>query len=365
MKKYKLFHSEPDHPLPVTQAMCDRSSQGLKKKMGQYYKFVLPNSNTMSDVRIYILDYLNSALEILKNCKGFYKHIAEYKNNPESSFFVTVLADVLVGHGLFVEFEPDITGQNKKPDLYVFRNPNEAGIYFECKQPKDDTKILLPEQRKIFDGIEDVISDKYSLALFYDKKLSSTEINTLHELIRNELQNDSNIYENKCLVDDSSLGVRLYVSGTSGNIEKNGLIEIAGIPNFSDKKGYSNVNGINRHGKNIVFLKSASKNTIDSQLKNSRNKVPDGSPYVVCIDLSGPRFDLDDYSKYIMKHFDLGDYSNISGVILVTHGLLHDDDGKYAVQLHYVDNQNAKIQLPFLKCFLNKSLAVDIESRYN
>ena len=362
MKEYKLFYSHPDNPLPITQKMCDRISNGLKKNMGEYYEYVLPMGNMMSDVRVYLLDYLNSALEILRKCKGFHEHVTEYKNNPESTFFVTVLADVLVGHGLIVELEPNIPGQDKKPDLYAFQKPNGVGVYFECKQPKDDTQNLLSEQRKIFDGIENVISDDYSLALFYEKTLSSNEIRKLHDLIKESFYNDKDIYENRCIVDDINLGVSLLVSGVSNNTEKNGIVEIAGIPNFSDKKGYSNVNGINRYGKNIVFFKLASKNTINSQLKNSQDKVPDGSPYVVCIDLSGPRFDADEYSKFIMKHFDAGDYTNFSGVILVDHRLLF--DGKYAVHLHYIENKGAKYPLPFLKDFLNESLALNIESRY-
>lgn len=362
MKEYKLFYTQPDNPLPITQKMCDRISSGLKNKMGGYYEFVLPKGNTMSDVRVYLLDYLNSALEILKKCKGFHEHVTEYKNNPESTFFVTVLADVLVGHGLIVELEPNIPGHVKKPDLYAFQKPNGVGVYFECKQPKEDTQNLLTEQRKIFDGIENIISDEYSLSLFYDKTLSSNDIKKFHDLINESLYNDKDIYENRCIVDDINLGVRLLVSGTSSNTEKNGIIEIAGIPNFSDKKGYSNVNGINRYGKNMVFLKSASKNTINSQLKNSQDKVPDGSPCVVCIDLSGPRFNFDGYSEFIIKHFNSGDYTSFSGVLLVNHGLLL--DGKYAAQLHYIENKNAKYPLPFLKDFLNESLALDTESRY-
>ena len=133
--------------------------------MGEYYQFLLPPGNMMSDVQVYRLDYLNSTLEILKDCKGFLKHIAEYKNDWKSTFFVTVVADVLTGHGLIVELEPDIQEQDKKPDLYVRQKPSGMGIYFECKQPKEFTKNLLKEQRKIFNGIEDVISNKYSLAL--------------------------------------------------------------------------------------------------------------------------------------------------------------------------------------------------------
>jgi hypothetical protein len=39
-------------------------------------------------------------------------------------------------------------------------------------------------------------------------------------------------------------------------------------------------------------------------------------------------------------------------------------DGKYAIQLHYIENKSAKYPLPFLKDFLYESVALDIESRY-
>ena len=303
LKEYKIFHSEPDNPLLITQEMCDRVSDGLKEKTGKYYRYLLPTGNIMSDVQICRLDYLNSALEILKGCKGYSKHIAEYKNDLESTFFVTVVADVLAGHGVIVEFEPDITGLSKNPDLYAYQEPNGIGVYFECKQPKDEPKKRLNEQRRIFDGIEDVIDNKYSLAIFYNKELSLAEISELREQIIKSFQDDSSIYENRIIVDDKSLGVKLCISGVSKNIEKNSVIEMSGIPNFSDEIGYTSANGINRYGKNIIFYKSASMNTIDGQLRNSCNKVPDGTPYVVCIDISSSRFGFDKCSEHLEKHF--------------------------------------------------------------
>ena len=298
----------------------------------------------------------------MKNCEGFHEHIAEYKNDPKSTFFVTVIADVLVGHGLKVKLEPDVPLQNKKPDIYAFQSPDGLGVFFECKRPKEDTKHLLSEQRKMFDGIEDVISDEYSLALFYEKTLSSAEIKIMRDLTQENLSKDNNIYENRHIIDNANLGVKLLVSGTGRNIEKNSLIEIAGIPNFSDEKGYTNANGINRYGKNIVFYKSASKNTINSQLANSHDKVPEGSPYVICIDCSGPRFDLDEYSKYILNIFNDGQHTSFSGVFLIDHGLI--DDGKYRVHLHFVENKNAKYSLSFLKDYFTETIAVDINERY-
>lgn len=50
----------------------------------------------MTDVYLYKLNYLDTALSVLRECKGYDKHIAEYQNNLNSTFFVTVVADVLV-----------------------------------------------------------------------------------------------------------------------------------------------------------------------------------------------------------------------------------------------------------------------------
>ena len=362
MKEYHLFHSEPENPLKVSQEMCNRVSNGLKNKLGKYYSYVLPPHDSMTDVYLYKLNYLDTALSVLRECKGYDKHIAEYQNNLNSTFFVTVVADVLAAHGLTIELEPEILNtESKKPDLFAYQMPDGLGVYFECKQPKEDTHQFIKEQNLIFDGIEDVISEKYSLALFYDKELSSEEITRLRSLIDNSLTKGGEIFEERVIVDSKELGVKLVVSGISYNIEKSGIIEMEGIPNFSNDKGYSNVNGINRYGKNIVFYKSVSKSALGNQLKASTKKVPEGTPYVVCIDISGPRFDVTRSSEKITNHFNRGDFSNFTGVLLVTHGVIN--EGKYHAALHYLENENSNSPLPFLKNFFTKTMTVDIEMR--
>lgn len=357
-----MYFNEPDSPLPVTQEMCDRSSKGLKNKMDKFFKYVLPNGTEISDTEIFRLDYLNTALEIIKNCEGFQEHIAEYKNDPESTFFVSVIADMLIGHGLIVKLEPTIPMQKKKPDIYAVQNPSGLGVYFECKQPKESTLSLLPEQRIMFEGIEDVISNEYSLAMFYERTLTIKEIEEMRILIKESFMRDKNICENRIIISDNKLGVKLLISGTSSNIAKNGSIEFAGIPNFSDEKGYSNANGINRYGKNVVFYKYYSKNTIDSQLKNSVGKVPEGTPYVICIDCSDSRFDFSKCSEYILRRFSLGDYKSFSGVLLIDHGVT--TDGNYGVSSYFVENKYSKYPLPFLRKFFTESMVSNFNERY-
>jgi len=66
MKESKLYYNDPENPLKVSQEMCDRVHKGLKNKMEQYYKYVLPPYDAMSDVYLYKLSYLDTALELLK-----------------------------------------------------------------------------------------------------------------------------------------------------------------------------------------------------------------------------------------------------------------------------------------------------------
>ncbi len=98
-----------------------------------------------------------------------------------------------------------------------------------------------------------------------------------------------------------------------------------------------------------MFYKAASKNALGNQLKNSQKKVPKGRPYVVCIDLSGPRFDTSKSTSKILNHFKRGDFSSFSGVLLVNHGVVK--DAKYYVQLHYIENEKSKSPIPILREF--------------
>lgn len=69
---------------------------------------------------------------------------------------------------------------------------------------------MLSEQRKMFDGIEDVISDEYNLALFYEKTLSSAEIKIMRDLIQESLSKDNNIYEDRCIINEANVELNYW-----------------------------------------------------------------------------------------------------------------------------------------------------------
>lgn len=361
MKEYKIYSVHPDSPLPISQEQCDRVSKGLKDKLSKYYSYVLPMTEMMSEAELYRLDYLNSALDLSQEYKGFDKHIAEYKNNFNSTFFVTVISDLLLSHGLIVELEPESEKHSKKADLLAYQKEDGLRIYFECKQANDDPKHLLKEQRLIFDGIKDVISNQYSLACFYKKELDHEQIFKFRELIIASITENSHIEENRVLVQDDELGLALVVSGVSDNLYKGSRIEMSGLLNFSEERKYSHANGFNHEGKSILFYKDGSKNTIDGLLKNSRKKVISGSAYVVCLDLSGPRFDWSVYEEHISRHFYRGDYKSISAVLFVEHGLT--EDACYGITTGVVMNANADYRLDFLSGFFHSPIKMNIQAR--
>ncbi len=61
-------------------------------------------------------------------------------------------------------------------------------------------------------------------------------------MVEDSFKKREDIFENRVIVYNPDLGIKLVISGISDNIEKSGLIEMEGFPNFSDEKGYSNVN---------------------------------------------------------------------------------------------------------------------------
>lgn len=178
--------------------------------------------------------------------------------------------------------------------------------------------------------------------------------------LENNLKSDSDIFIDRILVENKELKVKIIVSGMSENLCKECDIKIMGLPTFSS--GYSYANAINHFGKNIVFYKKASNNTIANQIQNSRNKVPKSMQYIVAINLTGPRFDIDEYADIIAKRFERKDDTNISGIMFVDYSL--DEVGDVNVRIHFISNPNAVVNLGWMEGFFYKTIKLSIHGRY-
>lgn len=350
--------------MPINQNLCNKTAQGMKLYFGEnLHNIILPKNRTyLFDDEILNFFYVSTSLDLLKECEGFETHINEYKNNFATTSFVTLVADILLSHGLQVELEPNIKNHIKKPDIYAIQKNSNLGIYFECKAPQGiAAEKLLSKQEKIFDSIKDIISNKYSLAFFYEKDLSNFDLKSLRENLIKNLKVDDKIYENRVLVESLDLNYKLIVSGLIGNPSTENNLTIMGLPVFNHT-GYSYVNGINRYGKNILFYKKTRKASflkiISSQAKD---KVPKNKPYIVFIDFSGIRFNDKECEKYLLNSFKGGNNKSVSGVVFLKKN--YSLSGDLLIDMKYISNPLANVKLEWFNNFLIKNLCLKINSR--
>lgn len=134
------------------------------------------------------LIHIASSLEKLESKEGFDRHINEYKNDVESTYFVTVLADYLDNKTANIVLEPDIDGHSKAPDIKSMLD--KAPFYIECKNPKKDIlKGLKEEQIPMFNALYQVAHDNYcNLTIEYNKPLSADDLAELNKLLTKRLK---------------------------------------------------------------------------------------------------------------------------------------------------------------------------------
>ncbi len=367
MKKnieYKIMPKNPNQILPINQNLCNKTAQSMKLHFGDNLQNILlpRNRKYLFDDEILNFFYVSTSLDLLKNCKGFETHIHEYRNNFATTSFVTLVADILLSHGLKVELEPNIKNHKKKPDIYAIQQNSNLGIYFECKAPQGiDAEKLLSKQKKIFDSIKDIISNNYSLAFFYEKDLNITDLKSLRASLIKNLKVDEKIFENRVLVENVDLNYKLIVSGIIENPSTENNFTITGLPVFNHT-GYSYVNGINRYGKNILFYKKTRKSSflkiISSQAKD---KVPKNTPYIVFIDFSGIRFNNKECQKYLLNSFKAGNNKSVSGVVFLEKN--YSLSGDLLIDMKYISNPFANVKLEWFNNFLIKNLCLKMNSR--
>lgn len=160
----------------VTAEKVNACVRDLRDFLDNKFTKIMPRGRDfLYDSELFKLFYLASAFRNLRNKPGFQSHLEEYNNNPDTTFFVTLIADILVAHGLEITLEPDIEGHPKKPDIYAQKSG--LGIFFECKNPlHPNSEKLLREQQRIFNYVSAVITNDYSLACFYRDELSESEL---------------------------------------------------------------------------------------------------------------------------------------------------------------------------------------------
>lgn len=258
------------------------------------------------------LTHLGLAMSRIGFVDGFEKHIKEYRNDVNSTHFVTVLADYLLPLTDSLELEPSFDLHPKCPDIKI--QFNGRPLYIECKNPKknilDDLK---EEQQYMYKALSDVVlKHPCNLTVTYDERISEKELTKLVAILKERLESvsgEGNIYDNS--------GVQVAVTSVGK------LGADIGEESFSfileDRHSERNlINIISINGVAISFVKRSISvlDNITSQFKKCTNKVPKTESLILAIQseyLTGhPR----ENSRIISGLFQPKKFTSINGVLL-------------------------------------------------
>jgi hypothetical protein len=253
-----------------------------------------------------------NALEKLETAEGFDKHINEYKNDVESTYFVSVLADYLDRKASYIGLEPDIEGHSKAPDIRIMFD--KTAFYIECKNPKKDIlKGLKEEQATMFNALFQVAyENSCNLTIAYKEPLSDDELAELNDFLKKRLKHVTG--EGTILLTDD-----IEVSVTNFGNRNDDIGEQ--YFQFIVENRYSERNLIclfTRNGTPIAFVKNSISviDNIESQLKKCKNKVPDSSPLVLAIQSEYLIGHSHKNMKMISNLFKPNKFTSINGILL-------------------------------------------------
>lgn len=275
-----------------------------------YQKYFPLNVSNISEALHLI--HAGMSLNKLSVVTGFDKHIKEYVNDKDSTYFVTVVADYLYELTEELELEPSFDKHPKCPDIKIIFDSKP--LYIECKNPKKDiVSGLSSEQKPMYDLLRHVIKAfPCNLSISYENPLSTDELTDLVVILTEKLKwvtGEGTIYNRD--------GVEVSVTNLGSLSSNVGEKDFA----FILENRYSERNLINiitRDGIAISFIKkgvSVQKN-IEKQMKNCSKKVPNSENIVLAIQSEYLTGHTHDNIRKISQLFQPNKFTSISGILL-------------------------------------------------
>jgi hypothetical protein len=318
--------------------LISRHFEFLIKTFKLDYKKYFPTSVTNESDLLFLI-HLSRSLERLKDCDGFADHIKEFKNGIESTYFVTIIADYLITQSSKLSLEPTSDGLQKKADILATINGQD--IYFECKNPQHD--ILSPiekEHEEMYAALHSSVNKPCDVSITYQDTLTTKQLSDLGDFLKAKLPLVTG--EGKIL---NYEGVKVEVTNVREQFTNIGDIRITRLWDNYQEKALHPGSIINRNGIAMMFFKTgvtAFKN-IESQIRNSKNKVPKDKPLIAVIHAEGIPGKLIDNIEFVNSLFNENKYTSFNGVLFVRHCYTFQRLIEY--QFHYVNNPFARNQL--------------------
>lgn len=329
------FKINEDVVREINVSSLQKSLQYLVSLFKEDYEGIFPVRIGSTNEALKLIHTANS-LERLKKKEGFDKHISEYKNDIESTYFVSVLAEYLDSKTSSIALEPSIEGHAKAPDIRTILD--KTVIYIECKNPKKDIlKGLKEEQAPMFDALFQVVHENScNLTITYKEPLSGNDLSKLIDFLKKrltEVTGEGSIL----LTDDIEVSVT-NVGNRNDDIGEHYFQTI--VENRHSERNL--ICFFTRNGTPIAFVKNGISviDNIESQLKKCKKKVPDSCPLILAIQSEYLVGHSHNNMKKISTLFKPDKFTSINGILLVNWS--YDIEGMAKHEFYYINNPYAK-----------------------
>jgi len=157
----------------------------LKRMFGSRFPLIVPQKIDGVPALYWIVN-LSQRLQKLKGCDGFDRHARTYsKEQRQSSYFVTLVASILVDKVDEIFLEPSLIGKTTKPDILVHLGGEQ--VYLECKHTVSLKCDYAEEHERMFLILSKYINVPHQVSIQYRKSLSDSELHQLGAFLKERL----------------------------------------------------------------------------------------------------------------------------------------------------------------------------------
>ena len=322
----------------------------LTKTFQEDYSRHFPTTIIYEGQLLYLI-HLSKALQNLKECKGFDEHIREYKNDVESTYFVTLLADYLKSKNIELILEPELKGLEKKADILI--SINNQRVLIECKNPKKDVLSLVTEEHEqMYSILSQYISRPCDVSISYETSFTDERLHALGNFLKTKL------------LDVTGEGIILNTAEVKVEVT-NVRDEFQNIEDVKLCRLWENYHSnelnpgtiINRNGIGLFFVKRgvSFESNIKNQFSRAKRKGPIDLPFVLAIHAENISGSLERNIEFISSQFNPNKYRSFSGVLLVRYS--YNIKTLIEISFKYVNNPYSRNPIPrFSNVFITEDV---------
>lgn len=284
----------------------------LKRIFGKRFDTIIPKRIDGVPALYWVVS-LSQRLQKLEQCEGFDKHIKTYMGRqPQSSYFVTVIASYLLDRVDNIALEPAVTGRTTKSDILV--NFRGEQVYLECKQPNTLKFDYSREHEHMFSILRDYINVPHQISIKYRKSLSDAELHRLGETLQQRagLPTGDGI-----IINNPDLEVQVIKREAYANKRLCFIMSMVVEDQYENCRypGHAYTMGgitLTLSGPKVDYSK-----VLREKLKKSKGQSPQDQPYILMIDGNSMLGDLTENIRALSTAFQPETNTRFSAAVLV------------------------------------------------